>query len=567
MLKYLDKPLNCNYSITSEYGGAETLRLYISTHDERYRELKYENKVDADGNLYVIKSFDESNEECTIEAVLCQDDLKSILYAQFETAGKTLSETLTLALADTGWSHYDSGLKTIRRSISLADCTPLDIVEQCKETFGVAFEIDAVQKKLTTKLPESVQWNGLYITDQLNLRRVDYKGDSYEFVTRLYPYGVKDEAGNALTIASVNNGCEYVQNNDYSDKIIAAPWHDERFTDAQSLKDAAITKLQSLAKPLESYECDVIDISGAIRLYDKVMLLDRVRNTRTEFQCVELEEYPLTPEQDKVTLSSVVQTIEAKLSKKIESVSSDVKIVEAKSSDTALLARLMCGSLGLYKTVQKDNNGGSIYYMHDAATLEASKKIWKITADAFAVSSDGGQTWSAGVTAAGSAIVQTLIANKIVSPVDENIYIDLLNGDGSLKRIVGKDSENHIVYLNVGEIPGNTGIYKRGVLVSRILDGVERNIIAFSLAPFGAALTAFGYDSAGVASRMQFIFGAEDNTITARRWAAGAVDYTDVVSYMDGEWQFPGNVLAKSESGAEISMRDLATRVAALEAK
>ena len=461
MINYLNQPMDCNYSIVHEYGGAQLLRLYISTHDPRYAEIKYENQIEADGNLYVIKSIDEGNEEATVEAVLCQDGLKSILYAQFDTTEKTLSETLSLALADTGWQHFNAGLKTIKRSIRMEDCTPLDIAEQCKETFGVAYEIDAKAKKLTIKLPDAVSWAGLYVSDQYNLRKVDYKGDSYEFVTRLYPYGVKNDAGSALTIASVNSGCEYVENHEFSEKVVSAAWHDERFTNAQSLKDAAIAKLSTLAKPLESYECDVVDIDGEIHLYDKVMLLDRIRNTRTEFQCMELEEFPMFPEKNKVTLSTVVQSIESKMSKKIQSVNDDVKTVEAKASETALFANLMCGGLGLYKTIQKDENGASIYYMHDAETLESSTKIWKITADAFAVSSDGGQTWSAGVTAAGSAIVQTLIANKIVSPVDENVYFDLINGIISANEITGSGSQDKlIVGRNSNDEPGIQ--YKRG---------------------------------------------------------------------------------------------------------
>ena len=231
------------------------------------------------------------------------------------------------------------------------------------------------------------------------------------------------------------------------------------------------------------------------------------------------------------------------------------------------ISDMLANALGGYHTDETSEDGSVIHYFHDQPLLADSTKIWKKTIDAFGVSTDGGQTWSAGITADGSIIAKIIEVAKIVSPADENIYIDLLNGDGSLKRIIGKDTEGNTIYFNVGEIPGNTGIYKRGILMSRKINGVEQNIIGFSLAPFGSAITSFGYDSDGNISRMQFVFGAQTNSIIARRWAAGESNYTDVATFLNGEWQFPGDVTAQSESGISISVRNLATRIAALEAK
>lgn len=74
------------------------------------------------------------------------------------------------------------------------------------------------------------------------------------------------------------------------------------------------------------------------------------------------------------------------------------------------LTSLITQSFGVYKTEEVLDDGSTIYYMHNKPTLEESQTIWKMTADAFAVSTDGGQTWNAGMDSSGNAVVNVLSA-------------------------------------------------------------------------------------------------------------------------------------------------------------
>jgi hypothetical protein len=74
------------------------------------------------------------------------------------------------------------------------------------------------------------------------------------------------------------------------------------------------------------------------------------------------------------------------------------------------LNNLVSHSFGVYKTAQEQPDGSVIYYMHDKPTLAESMKIWKQTADAFAVSTDGGVTYTAGFDVEGNAVVNVLSA-------------------------------------------------------------------------------------------------------------------------------------------------------------
>ena len=70
-------------------------------------------------------------------------------------------------------------------------------------------------------------------------------------------------------------------------------------------------------------------------------------------------------------------------------------------------------SAGLYTTEVPDGEGGTIYYLHDKPQLSSSMNIWKMTAEAWGVSTDGGETYKYGMTVDGDAIIRILDATGI----------------------------------------------------------------------------------------------------------------------------------------------------------
>ena len=75
-----------------------------------------------------------------------------------------------------------------------------------------------------------------------------------------------------------------------------------------------------------------------------------------------------------------------------------------------MLTSLITQSFGVYKTEEVLEDGSTIFYLHNKPTLAASRTIWKMTANAFAVSTDGGKTWNAGMDSSGNAVVNVLSA-------------------------------------------------------------------------------------------------------------------------------------------------------------
>lgn len=77
------------------------------------------------------------------------------------------------------------------------------------------------------------------------------------------------------------------------------------------------------------------------------------------------------------------------------------------------LANRLETSPGVFTTVETDTGGGKIYYLHNKPKLSDSDMVWKMTAEAWAVSTDGGKTWNAGMTVDGDTIVRILTATGV----------------------------------------------------------------------------------------------------------------------------------------------------------
>lgn len=116
------------------------------------------------------------------------------------------------------------------------------------------------------------------------------------------------------------------------------------------------------------------------------------------------------------------------------------KKIEIYNESMQRLTALMTQSFGVFKTEERAADGSVIYYMHDKPTLDTSEKIWKMTADAFAVSSDGGKTWNAGVDANGNAVVNILSAIGVKADWIQTGTFSVIDDDGNTIFKADKDT-------------------------------------------------------------------------------------------------------------------------------
>ena len=132
------------------------------------------------------------------------------------------------------------------------------------------------------------------------------------------------------------------------------------------------------------------------------------------------------------------------------------------------LAGILASSGGLYMTEEPQGDGSTIYYMHNKPTLEESDIIWKLTAEAFAVSIDGGKTYPYGFAVTGELITRLLYAEGINAT-----YINtgaLIVKDKNEKVIFEVDMDKKSVYMD----PDTLTI--GGMPLSKKLASMDENI-------------------------------------------------------------------------------------------
>ena len=77
------------------------------------------------------------------------------------------------------------------------------------------------------------------------------------------------------------------------------------------------------------------------------------------------------------------------------------------------LSKQLAESSGMYITSEKQKDGSTIYYVHDKPTLAESMIVWKLTATALGISTDGGKTYPYGLDVSGDAILNRIYVNGI----------------------------------------------------------------------------------------------------------------------------------------------------------
>lgn len=129
--------------------------------------------------------------------------------------------------------------------------------------------------------------------------------------------------------------------------------------------------------------------------------------------------------------------------------------------------QLAANSLGFHTTYEDQPDGSRITYIHDKPTLEESKIIYKQTIDGFFISTDGGQSYTAGFDKNGNAVLNILYAVGIVCDWirggiltlggDNNIN-GLLQVLDSSRKLIGKWDKNGIS-LNDGNFEVNGKLF------------------------------------------------------------------------------------------------------------
>lgn len=273
--------------------------------------LKEEYYIRTKTDEYVIKAVEKGEQFNKYTAVLNVEELEGAAFPYgFESDEQTIKACLEFVFKGTGW-HVGTCTVTKKRTIDEQECvTAWDVLQKCLTTYRCECIIHSLTK--TVDIYDRIGSDkGCYFMEGLNLRKISLKSDTYDFYTRIYPIGKDGITPKWLT------GKDYIDNFQYSSKIKAYVWKDERYTNTTSLIEDATAKIEEMSRPYKAYTAEVVDLAKASEKYkdilsygigDTVTLVSKKTRTKEKQRIVKIREYPETPKKNTVEISNARKT-------------------------------------------------------------------------------------------------------------------------------------------------------------------------------------------------------------------------------------------------------------------
>lgn len=461
----------------------------ITVHDavtittENYISINQPEKVNY-GRYYVDEyTYDGAAINLVAYDDMCKLDVKckDTIYS-WSSEGETIADLVDEAASVAGITVYNDTLPgpasyTITEKPNQWDTmTWHDVVSYCAQLMCCYAKIIYVPNPGAYRL--AFDW---YNTSQLTANQ--YDGGTFNTDTTPYSDGADLDGGtfNPWSTGDVVDGGDWDDGDDRSDvHIISAPFNLTVDTD-----DVLITGVTVSLDPSDNIEADedtdtYITPLGQGETADYVIQISKNPLIETVTQALAVRNYlagiivgmRFRPLSASVTenpameagdiafvtgrnantyacfLSHVTYTVAAQTSISCDAAST-MQNMKSRYSDAqkteALVQRIieravpdvetaMSGILGAIATTMGLNNfsytdqsGATIYLFGNGSTLATSDIQWKFTAGALTVSSDGGQTFSAALSANGIAVLQELYAVKVNA---ENIVTGVLTLGG-----------------------------------------------------------------------------------------------------------------------------------------
>ena len=323
---------------TLEYGD-ETLDFFYPTSGPWLAQLLAECYIHTDRQEYVVKAVEKSSTSAwrKVSCALNIEELEGASFEGFETVEQTVQAAAEFALEGTGWTVEADADITKKRTIRKEDdTTAWEVVKQIVTTYRLELEIDAVNKRLKFHTRRGRD-RGAYFIERLNLRSLGVKTSSYGFYTRLIPIG-KDG------LHLWRDGQNYIENHQYSDKVITSIWRDERYTVTAALLEDAQARLDEASTPARAYTAELVDLAAQSNKYnalaydlgDAVLLVSEKADEREKQRIVKLDEYPDDPLANKAELSNVKQTFAQLQKTEAEMATADAVAIATKQTKKVL---------------------------------------------------------------------------------------------------------------------------------------------------------------------------------------------------------------------------------------
>lgn len=300
-----------------------------------YRETAYMTngyhllKQGGDGRFYCYRIFSPTDEAGgsthtkTVQAInLLAWDLTHI-YVQPKTFKAANSQdAFEYILQRSGWeigeNDFFGGVKSLEIS---AGNNAIYWLDQFTSQFGVEIRayVEVYNGKIVRKLIDIVEELGEsegrrfeYSHDLLGVTRT---GDDSQMYTKLYVYGGTNSKGEIVSIASVNNGREYIVDDEANDlynngnQYLEGYIVNDSIANPSGLLDWGKQQLAKYNHPKYTYTVDVAHLGYKPNLGDRIQVIDFSMSPELtlDARVIQLDESEANPENNKVILGEFVE--------------------------------------------------------------------------------------------------------------------------------------------------------------------------------------------------------------------------------------------------------------------
>lgn len=396
--------------------------------------------MDSQNEVFRGRCLNDDSDFYNTKTVTCEGCLAYLLDVQYPPYVHTGSVAVFLKdLLD----YYNSRV-TEKQKIELGNVTvvdPNDYIRRESEDYDSIYNI--IQNKLIQSLDGWIQIrrvNGKnyldYLTDYYESDQVIRFGENLldlnqhikgeNIKTVIIPRGAEnEETGERLSIASVNNGLDYIKDDDlvtaYGWIEAVVDWDD--VTDPENLLKKAQDYLQDCRNMEITIELSAVDarlLGLDVRRLQPGMLVQVIsepHHLNEKFLCSSKTTNLLDPSQDKVVLGTTMEGFTQSIKRdqiasdeKIESVNKTLSQEIQQSRDEFKDA--LENASGLYETKVTQPDGSVITYYHDKKNLEDSQIRMVFNSAGFAMTADGGENWY-GMQVDGDMITNILNATGV----------------------------------------------------------------------------------------------------------------------------------------------------------
>lgn len=426
-------------TVTQERNGAFTFRMRVPMSAKRYPEIKIggivKAKVDDESDLQMFRISKISKPISgivTVDANHISYDLGKTSVLPFQTVGAaaTMAQlkarmiggtafTLSTDINNPSSAFSNTKPQSLRALLGGQQGSVLDV-------FGGEFVFDNLQVILKAHRGNTTRIELRYGKNITDLKQDENIENTY---TAVMPYAI-DSTGNAAvgTLQFITEDAEpKILNLDLSSSF-------QSTTEAQAitverLNELAQAYIQSnnIGVPKTSITVSFINLAQTeeykdiaplerVRLCDTVTVNYEKLGVSATAKVVRYEYNVLTERYNSIDIGDVRSNLASTIATIAQNSAGDaVQNAQGYLDGTiSAFTDLIANGLGLFVTKEAvGETGGVKIYLHNRPTRAESQYQWTINASGFAVSTDYGETWSAGIDAEGNAIFNSLSANNI----------------------------------------------------------------------------------------------------------------------------------------------------------